>query len=126
MLRILMVVSVVLFSPSSMAQDPIKTDGEKYKVVLENERVRVLEYRDHPGEKASEHRHPEFVLYAVSSFKRRLTLPDGKILMREFKAGETMWSNAQTHIGENVGRTETHVIMIELKSNPREAVGALK
>jgi hypothetical protein len=55
------------------------------------------------------------VLYAVSSFKRRLTLPGGKTMIREFKGGEIMWSGAQTHIGENVGETPTHVIMIELK-----------
>ena len=35
--------------------------------------------------------------------------------MREFKAGDVMYSPAQTHIGENVGDTPTHVIMVELK-----------
>ena len=28
------------------AQDPVNTDSDKYKLVLENERVRVLDYRD--------------------------------------------------------------------------------
>jgi hypothetical protein len=28
-----------------LAQDPVKTDSDKYKILLENERVRVLEYR---------------------------------------------------------------------------------
>jgi hypothetical protein len=37
------------------------------------------------------------------------------VLTREFKPGDVMWSGAQTHIGENVGKTPTHVIMIELK-----------
>ena len=45
----------------------------------------------------------------------RKALPDGKSMIREFKGGEIMWSNEQTHIGENVGDTPTHVIMIELK-----------
>ena len=31
------------------AQDPVKTD--KYRVVLDNDRVRVIEYHDKPGEK---------------------------------------------------------------------------
>jgi hypothetical protein len=26
-----------------------------------------------------------------------------------------LWSEAQTHIGENVGATQTHVLMIEMK-----------
>jgi hypothetical protein len=108
-------VCVVAFASAARADDPIRTDGDKYKVVLENDRVRVLEYRDRPGEKTRQHRHPAFVLYALSPFKRRLILPDGKGIVREFKAGDVMWSEAQTHIGENIGDTPTHVIMIELK-----------
>lgn len=100
---------------TALAQNPVETDGDKYKVLLENAQVRVLEYRDQPGDRTHQHRHPAFVLYAVSAFKRRIHLPDGKQLMREFKVGDVMHSPAQTHIGENVGSTPTHVIMIELK-----------
>jgi len=107
--------SIALCSLGALAQDPVKTDGDKYKVVLENDRVRVLEYRDRPGEKTHQHKHPAFVLYAVSPFKRSITLPNGKVLQREFKGGEVMWSEEQTHIGTNTGDTETKVIMIELK-----------
>ena len=32
--------------------DPMTTDPDKYSVVFENERVRVLEYRDGPGARA--------------------------------------------------------------------------
>jgi hypothetical protein len=115
MLRILTIVTCVLFSAAVHAQDPVITDGDKYKIVLENERVRVLEDHDQPGEKTHQHRHPALVLYAISPFKRKLTLPDGKVLMRESKAGDVLYSDAQTHIGENIGETETHVIMVELK-----------
>ena len=118
MLRILVILTVLLLSQTVNAQDPVQTDGDKYRVILENERVRVLEYRDLPGEKTHQHRHPAFVLYALGPFKRTITLPDGKVLSREFKAGDVLWSDAQTHIGENVGQTETHVIMVELKENP--------
>jgi beta-alanine degradation protein BauB len=73
------------------AQDPIKTDGDKYKVVFENERVRILAYRDKPGDKTLVHAHPDFVVVSRSTFKRRLTLPSGKSAEREFKPGEFMW-----------------------------------
>ena len=112
-----MLVAAVLLSILSpaLAADPTKTDGDKYKVRFENDKVRVLEYKDMPGEKTHEHAHPAFVLYAVAPFKRTLTLPGGKVLTREFKVDDVMWSDAQTHIGENVGNTPTHVIMIEMK-----------
>jgi beta-alanine degradation protein BauB len=93
------------------AQDPTATDGDKYKVIFENER----DYKDKPGEKTHQHRHPDFVLYALSAFKRQIHLPDGKIISREFKAGDVLWSDAQTHVGENVGTTPTHVLIVEMK-----------
>jgi beta-alanine degradation protein BauB len=115
MLRTIFLVTLLGSATAALAQDPVHTDGEKYKVRFENERVRVLEYRDRPGEKTDQHRHPAFVLYAVGPFKRRLSLPEGKSMVREFKAGDVMWSESQVHIGENVGETPTHVLMIEMK-----------
>ena len=35
----------------SNIQDAVVTDGDKYSVVLENERVRVLRYHDKPGDR---------------------------------------------------------------------------
>jgi len=119
MLKKTVALTLSVLSWAALAQSPIETDGEKYKVVLENDQVRVLEYRDLPGEKTHQHGHPAFVLYAVTPFKRKIQLPDGKVLMREFKAGDVMYSPEQTHIGENVGTTPTHVIMIELKTAPK-------
>lgn len=115
MQRISVIAALVGLAASASAQDAVQTDGDKYKVILENECVRVLDYRDSPGEKTHQHSHPAFVLYALSPFKRTLTLPDGKVLTREFKAGDVMWSDEQTHIGENIGQTATHVLLVELK-----------
>lgn len=103
-------------SLGAMAQDATTTDGDKYKVLLENEHVRVLEYRDLPGATTHQHSHPAFVLYAMAPFKRRLLLSDGQVRMREFKAGDVIYSAEETHIGENVGATPTHVIMVEMKA----------
>ena len=116
MLNRTVALTLSLVSWAALAQSPVETDGDKYKVVMENEQVRVLEYRDLPGETTHQHRHPAFVLYAVSPFKRKIHLPDGKVLMREFKAGDVMYSPEQVHIGENVGTTPSHAIMVELKT----------
>ena len=55
------------------------------------------------------------MLVALTPFKRKITLPDGKAMIREFKIGEVFWSDTQTHIGENIGDVPTHVLMIEMK-----------
>jgi len=97
------------------SRDPVVTDGDKYKVVLENDRVRVLEYRDKPGQKTSPHYHPDYVLCTFSTSKRRMVMGEGREGVREFGPGEVVWGAAQSHIGENVGTTDTHVLIIELK-----------
>ena len=98
-------------------QDPVVTDGDKYSVVLENEGIRVLRYHDKPGDRTSQHPHPDYVVYAESSFKRRLTFPDGQIQDVEVEAGSVGWMKAHVHIGENIGATNTDVIIVELKES---------
>ena len=97
--------------------DPVVTDGDKYSVVLENERVRVLRYHDKPGDRTLQHAHPDYVLYAESSFKRRLTFPDGRKQEVDVKRGSVGWMKGHIHIGENIGDTNTDVIIVELKEN---------
>ncbi len=95
--------------------DPVVTDGDKYSVVLENERVRVLRYHDKPRDRTLEHAHPDYVVYAESSFRRRLTFPDGQKHEADVKAGSVVFMKAHIHIGENIGDTNTDVIIVELK-----------
>jgi hypothetical protein len=117
MLNRLGLLALSLIALPVVAQDPVLTDGDKYRVLIENERVRVLEYSDQPGEKTHQHHHPAFVLYAVAPFKRKISLPNGKIILREFKGGDVIYSDEQIHIGENIGESPTHVIMVEIKPN---------
>ncbi len=97
-----------------LGRDPAVTDPESYRVIFENERVRVLEYRDGPGDRTQPHRHPDTVMYTLSSFSRRLTA-DGRQVEVELPAGQVRWVSAQEHAGENIGRTATHALFVELK-----------
>jgi beta-alanine degradation protein BauB len=116
MIRRLCLPVLLLSSLCATAQDAVQTDGDKYRVRLDNARVRVLEYRDLPGIKTQSHQHPAFVVVALAPFKRKLQLPDGRTMVREFQAGDVLYSEGESHIGENVGTTPTHVMLIEMKS----------
>ena len=109
-------IAMTCVTATAFAQDPASSDGDKYKVLLENDRVRVLVYSDQPGDKTQQHLHPAFVVYALAPFKRRLTLSDGRMMTREFKTGDVIYSNGESHIGENIGTTPTQVIMVEMKA----------
>jgi quercetin dioxygenase-like cupin family protein len=94
--------------------DPAQTNPELYKVIFENARVRVLEYRDRPGDRTLPHTHPDSVMYTLSGFRRRLHAGDRSVDV-ELSAGEVRWLGAQEHAGENIGDTETVTIFVELK-----------
>jgi hypothetical protein len=97
-----------------MCTDPVKTDPDFYSVVFENERVRVLEYRDRPGDRTSLHSHPDMVIVPLATFRRRLTV-DGRTVEVEKVAHDAGWVPAQTHVGENIGKTDSHALFVELK-----------
>ena len=106
-----------------MSLDPVATNPGHYNVVFENDRVRVLEYRDQPGDKTTPHEHPDSVMYTLSAFRRRLR-SDGDERDVEMAAGFTGWLPAQRHSGHNIGETPTHVIFVELKERPAHATAA--
>ena len=97
-----------------MSLDPAVSNPDHYKVVFENDRVRVLEYRDEPGAQTTPHRHPDSVMYTLTSFRRRL-VSGGEEREVEIAAGTAGWLPAQEHHGVNTGDTPTHVLFVELK-----------
>jgi quercetin dioxygenase-like cupin family protein len=97
-----------------MSLDPVASNPAFYTVLFENERVRVIEYVDQPGDKTVPHRHPDSVMVTLTSFRRRLTV-DGRVFETELPAGVARWLPAQEHSGENIGDTETRDIFVELK-----------
>ena len=102
-------------SQTTMAQDVVQVAPQQYKVLLENERVRVIEYQSKSGEKAGMHAHPAQVFYSFSPAKFKFTSPDGNTAEVEVKAGQVMWLDPVTHTTENAGTTNAHGLVIELK-----------
>ena len=96
------------------SQDPVKASPQYYKVLLENDEVRVLEYRLRPGEKEPAHSHPSGIVYEFNDSKVRITR-DGKTEESVGKAGEVFWRTPVTHALENTGDTEVHALAVELK-----------
>ena len=114
---LLATVGFAISSRSTLAQDPVKQSPQYYKVLLENEQVRVVEYRLKPGEKEPMHTHTPGVLYIFGDAKMRTTYPDGRTEERAGGAGEAHWRNPVTHAIENIGTTEAHALAIDVKKS---------
>ena len=87
-----------------------------YKLLLENEKVRVMEIRLKPGEKSPMHNHPnDHVVYVVKDAKFKLNFPNGKSDKFDLKTGQVLWIKAGPHQTENIGPTDGFCIVIETK-----------
>jgi len=106
-------------SLDSLAQDAARVNPHGYTVLLDNDRVRVLEYKSRPGAGVcgqGVHSHPPHVNIVLTPIKARVTLPDGKTIDVENKPGDVFWEGAVTHSVENIGVAGARAYMIELKA----------
>ncbi|WP_433874860.1 cytoplasmic protein [Sinomonas atrocyanea] len=94
--------------------DPLEVSPDLYRLVFENDRVRVLEYLDRPGDSTGTHSHPDSVMVTLTGFSRRLT-SGGREVEVEMPPFQARWLDAQEHSGTNIGTSETRTLFIELK-----------
>jgi beta-alanine degradation protein BauB len=100
------------------AQDVAKIEPRSYRVLLENDKVRVIEYLARPGLGvcgAGRHSHPDHVTVVLTPAKVKLRQPDGKLMVASIDAGTVLWEPAATHSAENIGGSGTRMVLVELK-----------
>ena len=96
--------------------DVLTAASNAYRLLLENDHVRVMEINLKPGQKAPMHDHPNgHVVYVKNDTKFKLSFPDGTSSVVDLKAGQTIWMEAGQHETENVGATEGQNIVVEIK-----------
>jgi len=95
--------------------DPAKAAADVYKMVMENDRVRVFEVSFQPGQETVMHTHPDHVVYVLSDYTLDLKLPNGNSQEVPLKAGKALWIGAGPHAAKNIGKTEGRALVVELK-----------
>jgi quercetin dioxygenase-like cupin family protein len=104
-------------SPAVAQVDPVAVSPDRFKVLLDNEHVRVVAYALAPGEKDAWHTHPPKVSYVVSGGSLRITTDDGKSFVADETAGTASWMGALgRHFAENVGTTPVRIVLVEVKA----------
>ncbi|MBS0452487.1 MAG: cytoplasmic protein [Proteobacteria bacterium] len=102
-----------------LAQDAAGVQPRAYRVALENEKLRVLEFQSRPGLGVcgeGMHSHPPHLTVVLTPAKVRVKQPDGKVFEAENKAGDVFWSEAETHEVENITGRNMRALIIELKN----------
>ena len=101
-----------------LAQDAVTSDPRSFRVVLENDRVRVLEYKSGPGLGVcgqGMHYHPDRVTVSLTEAKVKITNAQGTAIIRQIPPGHVFFAHAETHSVENIGGSGTRIYIIELK-----------
>ncbi len=101
---------------SLMSQDDaVKVAPDSYKVVLENDQVRVLEVLIKQGAKSEMHSHPRSVAICLNDQRLKFTFPNGKTEDTDLKRGQAVWLDGLSHAVENVGTEDVSSVVVELK-----------
>ena len=100
------------------AQNASVVQPRSYRVVLENDKVRELEFIARPGMGVcgvGVHSHPAHVTVLLTPAKVRV-VQNGRATMVEMKAGDSFYEPPVTHEVENYGGGEVRSLIIELKT----------
>jgi quercetin dioxygenase-like cupin family protein len=97
------------------ALDPVRVASDTHKIAFENAFVRVLDVHIPAGKTEPRHRHPRGLSVYFTDWEAKVTVDGREPQVNHRKTGTFAWSDATIHTVENVGKTEGHVLRIELK-----------
>lgn len=96
--------------------DAVKASPDKFKILLENENVRVVEYTLKPGEKDDWHTHPPKSSYVIAGGKLKIVRENGEELIADEKTGTASWIDyLGKHYAVNIGNTTVTILLTEVK-----------
>ena len=99
--------------------DALVSSPGNFKLLLENEQVRVLQYTLLPGARDQWHTHPPRVGHVLSGAKIRVRHADGTHQDYDEKTGDTYWGEfSPLHDTQNIGTTPYIALLVEVKGAP--------
>jgi len=104
------------------AQDVMAVAPEHYRVLVENEYIRVVENTLLPGQKDPMHSHPAGWYIVTRPGRMSVVFATGRREIWAPAAGESGWSPAEAaHTSENIGDAPMSYILVEIKTPPTGA-----
>lgn len=117
--RIALLLSVALSIPvgpaAGAAEDSILVNPSLYRVVLENDQVRVTELLAPAGSGAATHAQPAAVMVSVAKARFEVTATDGEKSIIDLDPGQVEWIDPTEH-GWHLLAGEAHVFFVEVAS----------
>ena len=96
---------------------PEEVSPDVYKVLLDNDDVKVLEVTFEPGQSDNMHDHYPVTFYLLQGGKAQVALPDGTVNEREIPTGFTGHNTEKVrHQVKNIGEKTIKILLVERKN----------
>jgi beta-alanine degradation protein BauB len=120
--------TAALTEPPPAAKGPVDalvSSPGNFRLLLENDRVRVLQYTLPPGARDHWHTHPSRVGYVLSGAKIRMTEADGSHEDYDERTGDTYWGEfSPLHDTLNLDTKPYIALLIEVKGAESSSASA--
>nr|WP_314897176.1 cupin domain-containing protein [uncultured Flavobacterium sp.] len=111
----------LMISTGMHAQDPMKAGPKVYKkILLDNDKVRVMSAEFAPGATMPWHSHPHHTVYALTGGKIQITEKGKPATTSNIKAGEVLYFPPVMHMAKNTGTTTFKIVVTEIKPAPKK------
>jgi quercetin dioxygenase-like cupin family protein len=99
---------------------PEEVSPDVYRVLLDNDDVKVLEVTFEPGQSDNMHDHYPVTFHLLQGGKAQVTLPDGTVNEREIPTGFTGHNTEKVrHQVKNIGENTIKILLVERKNTQR-------
>ncbi len=107
---------VAVWAIAATAPQSHQAEPGVYKVLAENDYMRVVVATWKPGQRDKFHSHPIFAAYSLTDCHRRIYKPDGTFDEKQLKKGSSrVFDAVASHSFENVGKTDCLNLLVERK-----------
>jgi len=104
-------------SARAQSIDPVPVSPDRYRVLVDNNDVRVVEYVLQPGQRDEWHTRPARVSYVMSGGTLRITRADGTSVVADERQGTAQLMNTSgRHYATNVGKTPVRIVLTVVKN----------
>ncbi|MFV8342133.1 cupin domain-containing protein [Flavobacterium sp. XS2P39] len=111
----------LIMSTGMQAQDPMTAGPKVYKkILLNNDKVRVMSVEFAPGQMMPTHSHPHHTVYALTDGTIEITEKGKPATTAKFKMGDVLYFTPVTHKGKNVGKNTIKLVVTEIKPAPKK------
>ena len=112
----LLALSILAPAVAFAAPDPLAVAPDMYKLLFENDKVRVMAVDFQPGQKIAKHTHPnEHFLTVLKPGTITIFKEDGTSAINQLKTDQVVWVPAETHWAQNTGTSEVKLLVTEVK-----------